>query len=177
MVMNSATGRKPAIAAPTATPPIAISLMGVSRTRRSPNSSRKPRVTRCVPLPVSHFLAHDKDVFVAVHFFSQRPADCFPHGDISSCHEICFLYYVFCGRRTKSPGWLLCDCGRLTESPVQLLCDCGRRTTFARMVTLRLRASHEVAPTVCFANAGDSQSRPYSCFAIAGVARSRPYKR
>jgi hypothetical protein len=39
MVMISATGRRPPRAAPRATPTIADSAMGVSRTRSSPNSS------------------------------------------------------------------------------------------------------------------------------------------
>src|SRR5579859_6158968 len=49
IVINSATGRSPAIAAPTAAPAITISLIGVSITLRSPNSWKKPRVTLCVP--------------------------------------------------------------------------------------------------------------------------------
>jgi len=35
--MISTTGRRPRIAAPVASPTMAASLMGVSRTRRSPN--------------------------------------------------------------------------------------------------------------------------------------------
>ena len=52
----SATGRIPVIAAPTAVPIMAFSLMGVSRTLSSPNSSAKPSVTLNAPphcLPMS----------------------------------------------------------------------------------------------------------------------------
>ena len=42
--ISSTTGRMPAIAAPTPTPMIAVSEIGVSRTR-SPNRSRRPRVS------------------------------------------------------------------------------------------------------------------------------------
>jgi len=45
IVMISATGRIPPIAAPTAQPMMADSAMGVSRTRSGPNSSCRPRVT------------------------------------------------------------------------------------------------------------------------------------
>ena len=37
-------------------------------------------------LPVGDFFAHHKDRFVTQHFFAQRPADRFPHSDISNCH-------------------------------------------------------------------------------------------
>src|SRR3972149_6367705 len=47
--MISATGRSPAMAAPTAAPPIVASEIGVSRTRSSPNSSNKPRVAPYAP--------------------------------------------------------------------------------------------------------------------------------
>ncbi len=45
MVMISATGRMPPMAAPMAQPTIADSAIGVSRTRSGPNSSWRPRVT------------------------------------------------------------------------------------------------------------------------------------
>ena len=38
-------------------------------------------------LPVGDLFTHDKDVFIAAHLFLQRPADSFPHGDISCCHR------------------------------------------------------------------------------------------
>jgi len=44
-VIISAMGRMPTNAAPTATPAIASSAMGVSRTRHSPNSWIRPCVT------------------------------------------------------------------------------------------------------------------------------------
>ena len=47
--MISATGRRPAMAAPTAAPVIAISLMAVSRTRSSPNSWTRPCVAEYAP--------------------------------------------------------------------------------------------------------------------------------
>ena len=49
MYINSHTGRKPVIAAPTAMPMKACSLMGVSSRRLGPNSSNKLRVTRKRP--------------------------------------------------------------------------------------------------------------------------------
>ena len=48
-VMSSATGRRPVMAAPIATPMIAASAIGVSRTRRAPNSAISPSVARKVP--------------------------------------------------------------------------------------------------------------------------------
>ena len=45
IVISSATGRRPPIAAPTAVPMIASSAIGVSRIRLSPNSPCNPRVT------------------------------------------------------------------------------------------------------------------------------------
>ena len=44
MNMISTTGRQPESAAPTATPVTAASLIGVSITRRSPNSATRSRV-------------------------------------------------------------------------------------------------------------------------------------
>ena len=44
MNMISSTGRRPDWAAPTATPEIAASLIGVLRTRSVPNSSARPAV-------------------------------------------------------------------------------------------------------------------------------------
>lgn len=44
-VISSATGLKPPMAAPTATPTMEFSEMGVSLTRSSPNSASSPRVT------------------------------------------------------------------------------------------------------------------------------------
>ena len=46
MNMISTTGRRPAWAAPTATPHTAPSLIGVLRTRSRPNSSDRPSVAR-----------------------------------------------------------------------------------------------------------------------------------
>ena len=48
-VISSTTGRSPLIAAPTPTPTIVFSEIGVSRTRRSPNSSSRPAVTLNAP--------------------------------------------------------------------------------------------------------------------------------
>ena len=48
-VMNSTIGRKPASAAPTPIPQNPASLMGVSRTLFSPNSSSKPWLTLYAP--------------------------------------------------------------------------------------------------------------------------------
>ena len=45
----SATGRRPAIAAPVAPPTIAVSESGASITRQLPNSSWKPAVTLNAP--------------------------------------------------------------------------------------------------------------------------------
>src|SRR4051812_45368538 len=50
--MISTTGRMPAIAAPMPAPTIAISEIGVLRTRSLPNSSRRPCVTAIEP-PIS----------------------------------------------------------------------------------------------------------------------------
>ena len=44
-VMNSTTGRRPAMAAPTPIPAKPSSAMGVSTTRVGPNSSSRPRLT------------------------------------------------------------------------------------------------------------------------------------
>ena len=38
-------------------------------------------------LPIGNFFSHDKDIFIAPHFFLQCPADGFPHGDVSCCHH------------------------------------------------------------------------------------------
>ena len=43
--MNSATGRQPVTAAPTAAPPMAASEMGVSMMRSTPHFSSRPAVT------------------------------------------------------------------------------------------------------------------------------------
>ena len=48
-VISSTTGRSPPIAEPTPMPTIVFSEIGVSRTRRSPNSSRSPSVTLNAP--------------------------------------------------------------------------------------------------------------------------------
>ena len=48
-VISSTTGRSPPIAAPTPVPTIVFSEIGVSRTRRSPNSSSSPSVTLNAP--------------------------------------------------------------------------------------------------------------------------------
>ena len=48
-VISSTTGRSPVIAAPTPTPTIVFSEIGVSRTRLSPNSSSRPCVTLNAP--------------------------------------------------------------------------------------------------------------------------------
>ena len=48
-VISSTTGRSPAIAEPTPMPTIVFSEIGVSRTRRSPNSSSSPSVTLKAP--------------------------------------------------------------------------------------------------------------------------------
>ena len=44
-VMNSITGRRPTIAAPTPTPAKPSSVIGVSTIRIGPNSSSRPRLT------------------------------------------------------------------------------------------------------------------------------------
>ena len=49
IVISSTTGRRPVIAAPTPTPTIVFSEIGVSRTRSSPNSSSSPSVTLNAP--------------------------------------------------------------------------------------------------------------------------------
>jgi hypothetical protein len=49
MVISSAIGRSPAMAEPMAMPMIVASAIGVSRTRREPNSAIKPSLTRKVP--------------------------------------------------------------------------------------------------------------------------------
>src|SRR5206468_906316 len=46
---SSTTGRRPAMAAPTPAPTKVASEIGVSRTRSSPNASRRPRVTPKIP--------------------------------------------------------------------------------------------------------------------------------
>ena len=46
---NSATGRRPSIAEPTAMPTIVSSAIGVSITRSVPNRSRNPSVTLKAP--------------------------------------------------------------------------------------------------------------------------------
>ena len=46
---NSATGRRPSIAAPTDIPTIVSSAMGVSITRSGPNRSMNPSVTLKAP--------------------------------------------------------------------------------------------------------------------------------
>ncbi len=48
-VISSTTGRRPPIAEPTPMPTIVFSEIGVSRTRRSPNSSSSPSVTLKAP--------------------------------------------------------------------------------------------------------------------------------
>jgi len=48
-VMNSITGRRPAIAAPMPIPAKPSSAIGVSTTRRGPNSSSRPRLTLYAP--------------------------------------------------------------------------------------------------------------------------------
>ena len=47
--MISATGRMPVIAAPIAAPTIACSEIGVSQTRRGPNSANRPTVVLNTP--------------------------------------------------------------------------------------------------------------------------------
>ena len=47
--ISSAIGRRPVIAAPIAAPTMACSLIGVSRTRRGPNSSNRPSVSLNTP--------------------------------------------------------------------------------------------------------------------------------
>jgi hypothetical protein len=49
IVISSGTGRRPASAAPRASPTIPASAIGVSRTRRPPNSAISPSVARKVP--------------------------------------------------------------------------------------------------------------------------------
>jgi hypothetical protein len=49
MVMSSGTGRRPASAEPMAKPMMPASAIGVSRTRRAPNSAIRPSVARKVP--------------------------------------------------------------------------------------------------------------------------------
>ena len=49
IVISSTTGRRPTIAAPTPAPTMVFSEIGVSRTRRSPNSSSRPAVTLNAP--------------------------------------------------------------------------------------------------------------------------------
>ena len=49
MYISSTTGRRPTIAAPTAVPQMAASLIGVLKTRSRPNVSRRPFVSLNAP--------------------------------------------------------------------------------------------------------------------------------
>ena len=72
IVISSTTGRRPVIAAPTPTPTIVFSEIGVSRTRFSPKSSSSPCVTLNAPLktPMSSPMHHH--AFVALDLLAQR---------------------------------------------------------------------------------------------------------
>ena len=49
MYISSTTGRRPTIAAPTAVPQMAASLIGVLKTRSRPNASSSPLVSLNAP--------------------------------------------------------------------------------------------------------------------------------
>ena len=72
---NSAIGRQPSIAAPTANPTIVSSAIGVSITRSGPNRSRNPSVTLKAPPYDADVLAEHEDALVALHLLPQRLGD------------------------------------------------------------------------------------------------------
>ena len=80
--MISTTGRMPAIAAPMPAPTIAISEIGVLRTRSGPNSSSSPCVTAHRAAHLGDVLAHDEDVVVAAHRAAERVAHRLAIGDL-----------------------------------------------------------------------------------------------
>src|SRR2546425_2365868 len=72
---TSATGRKPASAAPIATPAMAASEMGVSMTRRWPNSSANPSVTvKAPPNPPSTPMSSPSRMTLSSRRISSRSA-------------------------------------------------------------------------------------------------------
>ena len=68
----SQTGRRPAIAAPTAVPMMAASAIGVSRTRSAPNSLLQAVGHLEGAAEGADVLAHDEDAFVLGHRLTQR---------------------------------------------------------------------------------------------------------
>ena len=87
MVMISATGRRPAMAAPTAEPAIAISEMGVSRTRLRAEFVQKAARDGIGAAPHAHFFAHDEDAVIPKHFFAQGAAERLANGDVFVGHD------------------------------------------------------------------------------------------
>ena len=72
IVISSTIGRSPVIAAPTPTPTIVFSEIGVSRTRFSPNSSSRPCGDLERAVEDADVLAHDQHAVVALHLLAQR---------------------------------------------------------------------------------------------------------
>ena len=72
--ISSTTGRMPAIAAPTPRPTIAVSEIGVSRTR-SPKRSCRPRVSPNTLPPAADVDARDEHALVAGELGFERGAD------------------------------------------------------------------------------------------------------
>ena len=71
-VISSTTAAGPVIAAPTPTPTIVFSEIGVSRTRFSPKSSSRPCGDLERAVEDADVLAHDQDALVALHLLAQR---------------------------------------------------------------------------------------------------------
>ncbi len=74
MYISSTIGRMPTMAAPVAMPIKPCSLIGVSITRSSPNSSKRLRYAEETAIP-AHIFADQKDALVAAHLFLQRLID------------------------------------------------------------------------------------------------------
>ena len=70
--MISAMGRMPAMAAPTAAPPMVASEIGVSSTRQSPNSLGQAAGGAVSAAVEADVLTHDEDVGVAGHLLASR---------------------------------------------------------------------------------------------------------
>ena len=80
-VMNSTMGFRPSKAAPTPRPAKPCSVMGVSITRLSPNSSQQALADLVGALIFGDFLAHQEHQLVAAHFLGHGVAQRFAHGD------------------------------------------------------------------------------------------------
>ena len=82
MIMISATGRLPAMAAPTAAPTMACSAIGVLRTRSCPYFVERPLVTLYTPpAGLGDVLAQQEDVAVEAHGQVERLVDGHPERD------------------------------------------------------------------------------------------------